>query len=381
MRKALTLALFGALAAVAVAWGTETRTTTMGDVNHIVKDDFNIWIWPQTLALYPDRMIGEFTGNSFHTAGGHFDIGMGTIGVYFSDNRNYAPWVWFPYPEWGVSRSPVPDGLLDQRIDLFYAHTFGELQGGLGLFMYGESWEYDAENYERARSDGAFGLTLGGTMAGLEAGAFLGSVSWEEKDEEGETIVESDGALALGLHGRYWWELNEMSTLVPYAGLALTGWGEKEGDTTTDSTALVFAAGAGLNHHATESVMAVADVGLMISGGTDKIEDTEDIERSWAQVSVPYFRLGVEADVFKWMDFRMGVAKYWLGWAIEDEDDDKYAEGWADTDLHVGAGFHFGNLDIDARIDPGFFQRGPYFVSGSSGNLTQMVSVRYTWGG
>jgi hypothetical protein len=370
MRRALAFALLGALAMVAVVGATETRTTTMGDVNHIVKDDFNIWIWPQTLTLYPDRMIGEFIGNDFHTAGGHFAVGMGVLGVYFTDGVDYAPWIWVPYPVWSVGRSPVPDGLLDQRIDLFYAHTLGELQGGLGLFLYGEGWEYDEENDESARSDGAFGVTLGGTMAGFEAGAFLGTVSWEEKDEDGETIVESDGTLALGLLGRYW-----------YAGLALTSWGETAGDTKTESTAFVLGLGVGVNHHATESVMAVADAGMMISGGTDKIENATDFEESWARVSVPYFRLGVEADVFKWMDFRMGAAKFWNAWAIEEDDGDKYAEGWADTDLYVGAGFHFRNLDIDAMIDPGFFQRGPYFVSGSSGNLTQMVSVRYTWGG
>ena len=52
MKRILTLTLALMFILTSVAFATNTRVMSMGDVNNVVRDDANIWLYPQTLLKY-----------------------------------------------------------------------------------------------------------------------------------------------------------------------------------------------------------------------------------------------------------------------------------------------------------------------------------------
>ena len=149
----------------------------------------------------------------------------------------------------------------------------------------------------------------------------------------------------------------------------------------TTSSFLCF--GVGNNINISESILAVTDIGISFQPGKRK-ETYRDSTLTFKEFysSIPYFRLGLDAEISKWLDIRMGAYKSWRKHVMEPPGRLRSKESWgyADTGIYLGIGAHISNLDIDALLDPGFLTRGPYLISGSDGDLALQVSIRYRWG-
>jgi hypothetical protein len=86
---------------------------------------------------------------------------------------------------------------------------------------------------------------------------------------------------------------------------------------------------------------------------------------------LPYVKLGMEADVFKWLDIRFGATTYWTKYNYEVT---PYADSNAVTlkdiekypfnNTYLGLGFNFNRLHVDCYVDPEQFLDGFYFISG-----------------
>ena len=154
----------------------------------------------------------------------------------------------------------------------------------------------------------------------------------------------------------------------------------------------------GTNFQVSDDVMTVTDFGIAFY--SNKSENTwitdPDVDPTVVQEQVydssgsalPYFKLGLDGKVLKWLDLRIGASTTWDSgeWTHDsvinpDPGDTSYTEiqkdNGADTDLYLGAGMHWGNLSIDVQMETDFMENGPNFISGENDVLFNRVSMKY----
>jgi hypothetical protein len=89
--------------------------------------------------------------------------------------------------------------------------------------------------------------------------------------------------------------------------------------------------------------------------------------------NIPYFRVGLDAEVLRWLNVRTGVLS-----VNTVTDADIITLKGVVTETYLGAGFHWGDFMIDAEIDPEFLLDGPYFLTGNDNDLSWKISLLYT---
>jgi hypothetical protein len=448
MKKILMLAMVILFVVPTVVLATETRVGTMGNVNHIVEDDANIWLYPSTLVNYPGLLTMEFDAGAAYMMGANWNAGPGVLGAYFSTvNYEYSwsniyPWTLNNFYGAGLN-SPDMTMLddVDHRIDLFYGMDYADIPVGVRVSLYtgGEKWEneyeyYDLDfpydsNYEwslcrkeisvgaspmEGALDVAFGYT---TTTWTDEGTW---VWYEGADLKTETapFSEPDGNTTMTFDARYWMEPRGDWTPVPYfhfmkGSFAFDAYDFElwmdgadylhsayvEHNAKVDITS--FNVGMGTNYQVSDHAMTVTDVGFYSykkdseitfnpdPSSTGEIAETYTLEEAWT--GLPYFRIGMDAEVRDWLDLRCGVFSYWYKRTWEDNldafeeagaDDQfnnrKYEATYASTGLYLGLGFHWNSMIIDAHVNPDFMANGPYFISGDdTSDFAYRVSVSY----
>jgi hypothetical protein len=368
MKKLLILTILGVFTLGSMAYATQTRVTTMGEADMIVKDEANVMWLPQTITMYPKLVGACVSGGSLSDFYGHMMFQEESdnplvFGLYFynyDDDTPYGtPSLYFD-DEWALQHN---------RLDIVFGTKMGESPIGVGLEYDQASTSMEGDSQEE-QSFFRLGLTFGATMMEnkLEAGAKIRFASWTNKDYDGEESTQPDGDMMLALYGRYWMDPMGKWTPVPHFAFMMNKEGVKGVETNDkySETMTGFDLGLGMNYDAGQDVMMVTDFGFNFQGNSYKSEPevgaaTENKE-GW--FILPYFRLGVDAKVFKWMDFRGGVVSEWESYTWEPETGDKEKYSQVDTRTYLGAGFHWGNFMIDVEVHPEFLENGPYFLSG-----------------
>jgi hypothetical protein len=104
---------------------------------------------------------------------------------------------------------------------------------------------------------------------------------------------------------------------------------------------------------------------------------------------LPYFKTGIEAKVFSWLDLRAGVVKYVLTnkttvFQVDDQTNDNARNN--DTtiddpffDYFLGLAAHYEGFFLDMQLDPEWIRRGPNFLSGADGNMFINGSLGYNF--
>jgi hypothetical protein len=416
---------------------TETRVLTMGDANMIVKDVANISLFPQTIINYPNLFIAENDDDDyFWSVGAHLKLDESStpavIGAYFS-TYGYYNWLYYNYGHGDYISSA------NNRIALVYGREMGGNPFGVGFRYYRASekgtyeedtangvWDYlDNYEYSLTRYELTTGISLKEKKLELSAG--IGITTWNDKeyyynpDPVYGDFTKPKGNLDLMLNARYWMNPRGKYVLIPHFSF----WMGKEGldyhpgridsvydgetytvyktNTVFEDKYTQFDLGIGMNYEAAENILIVGDVGIMLEVEKEKMEyefpdyvdeayvvtDTT-FETKWTWNSMPYFRLGIDAEVFKWLNLRAGAETWWVSRKYEPARNDyeysnygliKYEEGNVQTNTYLGAGCHWNNLGLDARIDPQFLTNGPYFISGDTdygyGDFAWQVSLFY----
>ncbi len=372
--------------------GGSARVETMGNVNNIVRDVANIWLYPSTINSYPNQFYGEFYDGDFDCAGAHFgfnDDNPWVLGAYFSED-NYYHSVLSGY---GPSKSTSP--YADQRINLFYGRNFNDMPFGFSLGIYGNSQKQEndtvsSSSYERSLKRYEIGLGISPMEQKLDIGFMVAFTSWTEKEWNGTDALYDEskpkGNMDLMLNFRYWMDPMDKCILVPHLGFLKAKQGI-EGYATDNTltgkytvSETVIDLGLGMNYEASEDVLVVTDLGIMFDSYKYETETpglpTTETKSSYK--SIPYFKIGLDAKVLKWMDIRAGVTSFWRKYTSEPVPSRKYTSSYASTDTFLGAGFHWGDLELDVSVHEDFLQNGPYFISGESSDyLFERVSLTY----
>ena len=367
LKNVAILLLFVALMAYSISFATDTRVYTMGGTYRTIVDEANIFMYPHMLQKYRKLVNAEYrTGSDFTTIGGNFPISdeesPRILGVYFYEN---SP-VFFGT---GSTNQPQMGGtvLPNQRITLLYGQNLGGKPYGIGLNYIAASQKGDTTSLERSN----FELDLlfsSEIMQQLEVAAGISFWNFKDINAADSELVENSGNLYYTLYGRYW--LTQSDHMMPVLHLDFSNM--KETIDSVDYTDLMIELGIGMNYDTRQDALLVGDFGFTylsekMSGGGNDTKNTSS--------ALPYFRAGVEAGLFKWMDFRAGVASFW--YSQKDENVAKYS--YVNTSTFLGAGFHWGKLDIDAQIAPQFLRNGPYFISGAAtgGGIANRISLIY----
>lgn len=368
MKKLVLSALVLVLIFALVGTATETRVMTLGNANNIVKDEANILLYPSTINFYRNIVLGEFDSGGLYRVGGHYDFGedKGVVGLYLDQMGLGIDPMYMP--------DPGLDGMVDNRLNLFYGRPFGDILFGMGFSLYSESYTSEMTGDDTEESNMGLGLQLGLTLMEerLDIAAGFDFGTWTYVDAAGDDVTEPESNMTINLGGRYWHEFNEEVYFVPHLGFVydMGGYTDVPLDVTTEWTEMMFDVGFGVNIMPDDNVLFLFDFGIMYDTFTLDVAGTE---ATTSYMQLPYFKVGLEGYVTSWWDVRLGAVKYWESVSI----DDVSSMGFASTSTYLGTGFHFGDLDIDVYLDESFATWGPNFVSNYTGPLAMMTSVKY----
>ncbi len=380
MKKLIFLTLALALIMAGAAFASQTRVLTMGDNHIVLTDDANIWNWASRLNDYPHLAIGEFgyTGfDNFHQFGVHWQFeeeNPWILATYFDNQPNYSNVFGLP------SGLGVPSQ--NRRIHAFYARKMGTNKFGARLSLYNSSEKFQDTSgvfYDESYSyyEGQVALTADDNSWDIAVTAGFGT--WTDKDDS-TSYSEPDGLIDFGALGRIFWGSSPNYQYVPHAGFEYHKQGESylyNTSATTDDEAYkytLFAVELGIGQVYTPSnnVEAVLDAGVMFANYkedyTDVATAANNYEFKQNFLTIPYFKLGLDAGVFDWLDVRLGAESFWDRYKQEYTQGaymDEYWQNSASNITFLGFGFHWGNLHVDTYTDPRVFLSGFDFISGS----------------
>lgn len=366
------------------SFATETRVLTMGENNNILLDEANIFIYPGRIVEYPNLAIGEFGNDEFTNFGINWQFDEDNpwvLGTYFSTMSTFQP------NDLKGNNLGTLNLLNNRRATFLYGRTLGAHKAGLSVSYFNSSQEFEDDPgtllIDEASKD-AFkyiDFTVGLTEAEgkWDVAAGLGFGSWTDENNVG-TETKADGYYDISLMGRYFMAKGPNYTYIPHAGIGISKHGINEpGITTIDTYKLTtFDVGFGINYTPSNNVLAVMDFGFMLNNWSHENDDgtnppTEIKENNKV---LPYFKLGLDAEVFKWMDIRFGATSEWNN---EEDDFDTYKNdrNFASNQTYLGFGFHWGNLTIDTYANPELFLKGFNFISGGVEDMNFQFSTIY----
>jgi len=413
MRKNILIPLLALVLLSSSALATDTRVLTMGNNNMVLLDEANITIFPSRVYEYPNLAIGQFNNNDFQEFGVHWKFGKDNpwvLATYFAKYQIGLPMGYYNNAPFGYFTSGL--GTTNKRMDVYYGrpniianHNFG--------FHFGytrASYEYDdttgTSNYKEKLHNYEFGVGLTEASGKYDIAAYVALGGWTDEGLDTTypggvptiTAVEQskpDGYLELGADFRRFSQIDPEWTAIFHGSLFYSKHGEKDNgadgdwatkaDLVTKDTWFSFDAGVGANWTPATNVLVVGDVGLAFSKIKRELSWTVNYsdpagsqDMSYTDWVVPYWSIGFDADVFKWMDVRMGATSWWL--VEKHEVTDVYTEKGkgALNDTYLGFGFHWNRLHVDTQTDPDLFLRGFDFISGNGGgDMNLQLSVLY----
>jgi len=408
MKRTLIFAVLAAFLLGAMAYATETRVMTMGEVNGVVKDEANIWMYPSTINYYPKLFIAEYGGSGPSKADGS---DLWKVGAHFPfGEESENPWVLGAYFSWESYWNSVFDwwweydkdieGSAGKLMTLYYGRNLGEMPFGFVFSYYNDKYKNEdtllTNNYEQSLSRMEFSLGVSPLDKKLDIGAGISFSTWKDEDfiilgtdSAMRPLSEPSGNMDFAITARYWMDPMGKYVLVPHGSLVYSKeggdlYGVVDGDWAVDETRevkeMMLEFGLGMNYEAAENVLLVGDIGLQMDNEkwtqdfTDPDADDYEEEDKW--LALPFFKIGIDGEVFKWLNLRSGA---YTRWTRYNETWDYYdrSDTYVSTSTYFGAGFHWNNLFIDAAINTDFLENGPYFISGEYDYLTEKVTLKY----
>lgn len=435
MKKFIILSLVFILVLSVTSFASNTRVRTMGNNNMIVIDDANIEIFPSRLLQFPNLAIGEFNSSDFRDFGMIWKISDKnncTMGAFFSTENTYGDFG--SLPNFGSFNNSY-----NNRISFYYARDLGANKLGVNLrYMAanGENTSTDTASFNSLNNESlsrinlTVGLTEGSDKWDIAANIGFGSFTNERTNSYNNNPFSSgfdtlqvnykenepDGISNMGIEGRYFMVKNPNYTLIPHVSLQTDKFGYTatpaahrvlyDATRTFKMTYSEIEIGVGVNFTPSSNVLAILDFGL--SRSSSKYESTYSQvldttatpyeidaytdEDKYSTTTLPYFKLGLDAEVFKWLDVRFGVQSDWH----REKNENEYRRnlnpfGFPDYYLYnsesksnyvynetmVGLGFNWNRLHIDTEANPDFFIEGPDFLSGASEDMAYSLSVTY----
>ncbi len=383
----LTILLFFIGASAAPLMATETRVGSMGGVGMYTRDNSNIFYFPGTLYAYKNQVVGELRVQALdnsYSVGVHYPARKQcVIGAYLNRPIRLAP----ALDEFGIENVT-----LDQSTDLLYGRQMANFDFGFRLSFGFDSYDDgDTGILKEEESARYIGLAAGISNSVMDLGVQfeMPSAKWEQ-----DTFSIKWGGTALGANGRLFY--GGETQIVPVGTFYMASGSVKftpDPDPTAkvDYSAMNVGVGIGFNRKINEDNLLVMAIELFgMSSYKIEPKDTTNYIDYYNQsiLTMPGLYMGVESKIKPWLTGRIGAAQTYQkytnktrNYAPEIITETLYESSATVSNFNVsfGLGFHFGDFDIDAAINEGFFFDGPYFLSGENNSMANRLSVTYNF--
>jgi len=346
-----------------------TRTRTMGDVGMIIRDDANYWLFPSVITLYGKGAHFELGGNSEllrytpasygfdQCAGGIIPFGKsdsGMLGAFWSETVSRNPF--FTYTSSASS--------IDSKLDLFYGKKTDS--GAFGIHAERHAGLYKSS--QNARSESKTSSTRTRLDIGTSGSNYDASFGYYS------TVNKVTGHL-INFRVRSFKQRRENMVVTPFMDLQFMF--EKNNINDTDGLAWDIWTGVGLSYLVDEGNLFVLGLSVLYSHQLLKLSEQE---KSSITLDLPFVFGGIESELLPWLKFRFGFQKRIqrnININKYSSSETKTVRTQAPFAATAGIGIKQKRLTIDLSLDSNFFQRGPYFLSGTKGDLFNLISIGY----
>jgi len=378
---ALSLALALVFTMFSGAIATETRVGTMGGVGFYMHDNSNIFYFPGAINTYSGQVVGELrvkNNDNSYSVGIHYPIGdFSVVGVYLNRPISLA-----------VPANIVDNVTLDHTTDVFYGMQMSQFDLGFKASFGADAALSDFGDGEDKESARYISLGAGISNEKMDFGGQIELPSAKYEPAGGDGDLKWGGFGVAGA-GRLF--LGQTTKIVPVGVISLRS---TKSDFGSDFGKIKFmdlnlGLGVGLNHDLNESNTLV--MALEVLGIQSTATDSSDIEVGeggvkggkigYARVTLPGLYLGAESKIRPWLTGRLGAAQVYQAYAqVYEPDsgpDEKISYTNSQFNMSFGLAFNFADFTLDAAINEGLFFDGPNFISGSTEQMANRLSLTY----
>jgi hypothetical protein len=310
--------------------------------NQLIKDVTDIATFPQAAAGYKNLVRIDMGGDN-----AWFVVG--------DDSATY-----------GV-KATASDANHPTVLDMVYAMPLGADALGVGLSLgMGGVTPADGD----ASSDMAIGLDVGYTMSGMNLETAL-SVDMNNTDDGSGDNTTS--AMNIGLNARGYHNLGESTDLGYMVGFGMdSNSATVGGDDGDASSAMAVAVGAGPVYNMDKAkVAAYGTLNFNSNTNTPAVGD----ETSTSSLGFPGFLVSAEVHLSDSLIWRGGAS---YGYS-SDTAADESSSASGNYSWSSGLGYKWDKFQLDGAVDSGFYNRGPNFISGGTGDLFTHVTASYSF--
>lgn len=374
MKKIVILSLIFCVVVSSVAYGASARWQALGNEHRFIIDTSNYGVYPARVYQFSNALwlIPR-------SAYGDNDIMAGVL-MKFKDNMMWA--YHFNLPSAGVSKLSSALKAYDKKNDRLvgleprvFPDIFWAMKSGSTAFALRGALAMDKANTTDVTTsamavDVNAGITTTMSLGDLDVGVGVGIQKF--KDDDGNKVTESTGGFSLAVDARLNMPCRKDKniTWVPIASLKIGSDPTESG--VTENSYLAGDVGFGMRK--------MFDKKMVVAGLVAALNSTKTTPSSGDEVKTtviaPKFVAGCEAPLTKWLVVRGGANVEFSSKSNDlSSTDVKYY-------YNSGIRILYGGFIVDWILARDLFYRGPYFVSGSGkdgSNLATNICLTYAF--
>ena len=345
----LAISLAAAFVLTVASQANADRRTGLHD-NQLIKDVTDIATFPQAASNHKNLVRFDMGGSN-----AWFVVG--------DDSATYA-----------VQAAASDDPGAPTMVDMIYSMPLGADALGVGLKLGMGGDKVDGEG----SSNMNIGLDVGYTMSAMNLETAL-SIDMHTTDN-GADPATTGTTMVIGLDARGYNDLGEatkLGYLVDF-DMATTG-SDTDGTAGPSTSAMDVVVGAGPVYQMDKAQVAAYGT-LGYSSTSDKANDDADSADTSAIV-LPGFLVSAEVWLSDSLVWRGGAGYSYAmtGTGSDNSDVDPTSSAAGDYSWSSGLGYKWDKFQLDGAVDSGFYNRGPNFISGASGDLFTHVTASYSF--
>lgn len=377
------------------SFGSDTRVHSMGNANGLMRDYYNIFIFPASIVEYPDYFVVGFGGNQFAFQDQVPIIDKPYAGLTFGILSRHVLGV---FVDGNNEQLPFSPSLLRYHYNLFYGVHFNAFslgiraQHGSGIEkLTGYTGAAESNNFEKSIS--ASSLTAGISLPIVNIGVLDAALTYQmtqfKNEAGGLKISEPEDYNLISLESRFIYSWGESYALIPYVSYKRNSSGQKVYQTEPnyyteirlENTVLL---GLGFNYKPYRNLLIIGGLNFLQTQLKNEVSQPEAITRINRnnELYFPFIQLGFEAQLRNWFLMRMGMQKLIGNQKAEYvymNDVLKTEISRAAFGISIGIGFKFKDFTLDTMLDQDFLRRGPFILSGEDGRMFPRVTATYAF--
>jgi hypothetical protein len=396
MSRTLIIVGIATLMVAGSAYASQSRLNSMGAgsiggavKNFTIEDERNIFMLPAELVKYMRKTGMEIEGPGFTNFFIHYDLSPTMVLGIYGSNENKSALTLDGVNQSGdfPNNGDAGAGPLGQthKGTVFFGMALDTTRLGFKLGIWGDNTTTTDDTGGLTSGQGPlvidFGFGMGFVVGNgdLDLGINVQYGAPTHQDSEGDVTTNSQFDIAVLARGTF--PFSGKHEIVPYFGFLYSS---ASGQVNQDDTPL---------HTGTQiGVTAGTDIRLKMDNVTvqpgvgigyqrySRVVDTGDVtnEDIEANLVVPFYSLAVEIKLFElgnngYVDLRFGGGQSVSFNSKESYSDAELAGGTNRSDVqhHIatGVGIHYNGVHLDIQVNNGWWQKGPYFVTGDAGGF------------